>query len=88
MTFDMAVSGGAELPTFSGEIKSCRCASSPITPVDCALPMRVLIVVEDAVCVLTGVPILAKGKLWNCSIQVLLYKLAACKSAYGCQVVC
>ena len=65
--------------TFCGEVKGCRGASRPVTPVDSALPMRILVVVQDAIRVLAGVPILPKGQLGHCGIQILLHKFATYK---------
>ena len=62
--------------TFSGEIKSCCCASSPVAPVHCPLPVAVLIVVEYTVGVLASVPELSKGHFRHSGVDVLLGVLA------------
>ena len=64
--------------TFCGEVKGCRGASRPVTPVDGALPVRILVVVQDAIRVLAGIPKLPKGQLGHCGIQILLHKFATC----------
>ena len=42
--------------TFGGEVKGGCSASGAITPVDSALSMAVLVVVQDAVCIIARVP--------------------------------
>lgn len=64
--------------TLGCEVEGSGGAPGPVTPVDSALPVRILVVVEHAICVLTGVPVLPKCQLWHRCIQVLLHKLAAC----------
>ncbi len=64
--------------TFGGEIKGCRSAASLVTPVDSALSVSILVVVEHAISVLTGVPILSKGHKRHSAIDVLPHCFTSC----------
>ena len=64
--------------TFGGEVKGCSSAACLVTPVDRALTVGVLVIVEHAVSVLTGVPVLAKGHQGNSAVDVLPYCLTSC----------
>lgn len=48
------------LGTFGGEVKGCSSAACLVTPVDCALAMGILVVVQHTICVIAGVPVLPK----------------------------
>ena len=71
--------------TFGGEVKGRRCAPCLVTPVDGALAVGVLVVVEHAVSVLTGVPVLPKGHQGNRAVDVLPHRLASCTPPSQCQ---
>ncbi len=64
--------------TFGGEVKGCRSAASLVTPVDSALSVSVLVVVEHAISVLTGVPVLSKGHERHSAIDVLPHYFTSC----------
>ena len=66
------------MSTFGSEVKSCCSAACLVTPVDCALAVGVLIVVQHAVGILTGVPVLTKGHQGNCAVDVLPDCLTSC----------
>lgn len=66
------------IDTFGGEVKGCRSAASLVTPVDSALSVSVLVVVEHAIGVLTGVPVLSKGHERHSAIDVLPHCFTSC----------
>ena len=66
-TRDPAVTGRA----FGGEVEGCRGAAGGVTPVDGALPVSVLVVVQHAVLVLARVPVLR--------VQTVLAWLTTCR---------
>ena len=67
--------------TFGGEVKGCRSAASLVTPVDSALSVSVLVVVEHAIGVLAGVPVLSKGHERHSAIDVLPYCFTSCTAS-------
>ena len=70
--------------TFGGEVKGCRCASSLVTPVNGPLAVGVLVVVQHAVAILTGVPVLPKGHQGHRAVDVLPHCLASCTMQMLC----
>lgn len=67
--------------TFGGEVKGSCGAASLVAPVDSALPMGVLIIVQHAVRILTGVPELPKGHQGHCGIDVVPHCCTICTNA-------
>ena len=73
--------GGSEGQlTLGGEVEGRGGAAGAVSPVDGALPVRVLVVVEHTVGVLAGVPVLAKRQLRHRGIHVFFCELTACMS--------
>ena len=64
--------------TLSGEVKGCSSAACLVTPVDSSLPMGILVVVEHAIRVLAGVPVLAEGHCRDSAIDVLPHRFTSC----------
>ena len=67
--------------TFGGEVESGGRASCAIAPIDCALAVAVLVVIQDPVCVFARVPELPERHLRHCGINVLLGEFPACRRA-------
>mmetsp|Transcript_16293 Transcript_16293/g.45393 ORF Transcript_16293/g.45393 Transcript_16293/m.45393 type:complete len:358 (+) Transcript_16293:322-1395(+) len=59
-----------------GEIKGCGGAAGAVDPVDCALPVGVLVILQHAAVVGARVPVLTKRKLWHRCVDILLRVLA------------
>ena len=64
--------------TFSGEVKGCSSAACLVAPVDCPLPMGILVVVQHAISVVAGVPVLTKGHCGHSAIDVLPHCFTSC----------
>lgn len=72
-------SGDSGKVTFGGEVEGCSSATGSVAPVDCALAVAVLVVVQHAICVLAGVPKLSKSQLRHSCVYVLPCELPTCK---------
>jgi hypothetical protein len=66
--------------TFGSEVEGRRGSAGPVTPIYGALPVTVLVVVENPISVFAGVPVLSHRQLRHRAVDVLLRKLPACKS--------
>lgn len=64
--------------TFGGEVKGCSSAACLVTPVHSPLPVGILVVVEHAVSVVAGVPVLTKGHGGDSAIDVLPHSFTSC----------
>ena len=64
--------------TFGCEVKGCSSAACLVTPVNSSLPVGILVVVENPITVVAGVPVLTKGHRGDSAIDVLPHCFTSC----------